>query len=113
MYDAWAVYSDTADTYLLGQQLGSFNCDLASFTAPADLQPAREEALAYAAYRLILHRFSASPGAVVTIAAADSLMQQLGFNTAVTSVDYQNGSPSAMGNARWNFPSGEKKGPPS
>jgi hypothetical protein len=98
MYDAWAVYSDTADTYLLGQQLGSFNCDLASFTTPVDSHPAREEALAYAAYRLILHRFSASPGAVVTIAAADSLMQQLGFNTAVTSVDYQSGSPSAMGN---------------
>ena len=64
MYDAWSVYSDTAETYLLGKQLGAFSCNLGNFTAPGDLFPAREEAIAYAAYRLILHRFAASPGAV-------------------------------------------------
>ncbi|MGB5471251.1 MAG: vanadium-dependent haloperoxidase [Woeseiaceae bacterium] len=98
MYDAWAAYSSTADTYLLGKDLDNFSCNLGTFSAPANIHPAREEAVAYAAYRLVLHRFAASPGAVDTISAADSLMQQLGFSTAQTSLAYQSGSPAALGN---------------
>ena len=98
MYDAWAAYATTSDTYLLGKQLGAFNCGLNVFTAPTDIHPAREEAIAYAAYRLILHRFAASPGAVVTISAADALMQQFGFDTAEASLDYESGLPAALGN---------------
>jgi len=98
MYDAWSVYSDTAETYLLGKQLGAFSCNLGNFTAPGDLFPAREEAIAYAAYRLILHRFAASPGAVETTYQADNLMQLLGFDTSNASVSYQDGTPAAMGN---------------
>ena len=49
MYDAWSVYSDIAESYLLGKQLGAFSCNLDNFTAPDDLFPAREEAIAYAA----------------------------------------------------------------
>ena len=98
MYDAWAAYSGTADTYLLGKTLDTFSCNLSTFSAPANIHPAREEAIAYAAYRLVLHRFAASPGAFNTISAADSLMQQLGFSTAQTSLAYQNGSPAALGN---------------
>ena len=97
-YDAWSAYSNTADTYLLGKQLGGFSCGLNAFPAPADIHPAREEAIAFASYRLILHRFASSPGAVDTIAAADALMQQYGFNTGDTSVDYESGSPAALGN---------------
>lgn len=98
IYDAWAAYSSTSDTYLLGQQVGGFNCAVDTFTAPADVHPAREEAIAYAAYRLIAHRFAASPGAVATIDAADDLMQQLGFNTSQTSLAFEGGSPAALGN---------------
>ena len=98
MYDAWAAFSITADTYLLGKQIDSFSCNLNSFSASADIHLAREEAIAYAAYRLILHRFAASPGAVDTINAANSLMQQFDFNTAQTSLAYESGSPAALGN---------------
>ncbi|MBT8103500.1 MAG: vanadium-dependent haloperoxidase [Gammaproteobacteria bacterium] len=98
MYDAWAAYSSVSDAYLLGNQLGTFSCGLNAFAAPADIHPAREEAIAYAAYRLILHRFASSPGATDTISAADALMQQFGFNTADTSLAYENGSPAALGN---------------
>ena len=97
-YDAWAAYSSASETYLLGKQLGAFSCDLSAFTAPADIHPAREEAIAYAAYRLIVHRFAASLGAVNTINVADALMQQFGFNTADTSLAYEGGSPAALGN---------------
>ena len=98
MYDAWAVYSNVSDTYLLGRQLDAFNCGLNAFATPADIHPAREKAIAYAAYRLIKHRFASSPGAANTINAADDLMRQLGFNTADSSLEYESGSPAALGN---------------
>ena len=56
-YDAWAAYDQDASTYLLGRQLDGFACDLDAFVPPQDIHPAREEAISYAVYRLILHRF--------------------------------------------------------
>ncbi len=98
MYDAWAVYDDTASTYLLGKQVDGFACDLANFRTPRDVHPAREEAISYAVYRLIVHRFVNSPGAAEIMTAADSLMQSLGLDTADTSLDYTKGSAAALGN---------------
>ena len=98
MYDAWAVYDGTADNYLAGQQVGAFSCGLTAFTAPQDIHPAREEAISYAVYRLVLHRFENSPGAQDISDAADAQMLALGFNTAETSTDYAAGSAAAMGN---------------
>ena len=39
-----------------------------------DLQLAREEAISYAAYRIIRHRFATSPGAATTLPEVDALM---------------------------------------
>lgn len=98
MYDAWAAYSGTASTYLLGKQLDGFSCDLNAFTIPADVEPAREEAISHATYRLIAHRFASSPGAVDILAAADARMQELGFNIGDASLAYEGGSAAALGN---------------
>lgn len=98
MYDAWAAYSDTASTYLLGNQVGTFTCGLDTFSLPADTHPAREEAISYAAYRLIEHRFAGSPGVTAITTAADDLMQSLGYNITDTSVAYAGGSAAALGN---------------
>ncbi len=98
MYDAWTVYDDTAGTYLLGKQVGGFACDLGAFAAPADVHPAREEAISFSAYRLILHRFANSPGTVDIMNSANTLMQTLGFDTADASADYAGGSAAALGN---------------
>ena len=98
MYDAWAAYSNSASTYLLGKQLDGFACDPSSFPTPGDITAAREEAISYAVYRLILHRFEDSPGADFIAAAAGDLMSRLGFDTDDTSLAYTSGSPSALGN---------------
>jgi hypothetical protein len=98
MYDAWAAYDATASTFLLGQEMAGFRCDLGAFSAPADVQPAREEALSFAVYRLIMHRFANSPGVNSIVSTADDLMQSLGLDVADTSVDYAGGSPAALGN---------------
>ena len=98
MYDAWAVYDDMAGTYLLGKQVAGFACDLTAFAVPLDVHPAREEAISFAVYRLILHRFANSPGAVEIMNSVNTLMQTLGFDTADVSVDYAGGSAAALGN---------------
>jgi len=98
MYDAWAVYDDTASSYLLGNQIGGYTCDLAAFTAPDDVHPAREEAISHAVYRLISHRFANSPGTVEIMDSINALMLSLGFDTAIASTAYTGGSAAAMGN---------------
>jgi len=97
-YDAWAVYDQTAATYLLGQQVDGFTCNLDAFTPPQDLHPAREEAISYATYRLILHRFANSPGAQDIEDSANALMATLGFDTGISTTNYQSGSPAELGN---------------
>ena len=98
MYDAWAAYDPSYQTYLLGQSHRSFYCPFDGIDTPTDIGSARNEAISYAAYRLIYHRFVNSPGAQETIQLAEDLMGQLGYDTGITSVDYQNGDPAALGN---------------
>ena len=98
MYDAWAVFSDTAAPYLLGRQVGAFRCDLEGFTRPADIRAAREEALSFSAYRLIAHRFAESPGIADTTRSSNLLMEELEFDPEQMSTDYASGSASALGN---------------
>lgn len=98
MYDAWATYDDSASTYLAGKQLGGYECPMAAFPLPADSHPAREEAVSYAAYRIIEHRFLLSPGRTAIMAEADSLMTTLGYDSSDTSTSYETGSAAALGN---------------
>ena len=85
MYDAWAAYDDTAT--------GVFRTERA---AASDTGAARREAVSYAAYRLIAHRFAQSPGAPVTLPSLDNLMDLLGYDPGVTT--RVGPSPAAVGN---------------
>ena len=98
MYDAWAVHSDTAATYLLGRQIERFGCDLDEFARPGDIRAAREEAMSHAAYRLITHRFAESPGVADIRRSSTLLMEDLEFDVDDTSLDYAAGSAAALGN---------------
>ena len=53
MYDAWAAYDTTAQQYVHQEKLTS-----------ANLETARNEAISYAAYNVILHRFVTGPAGV-------------------------------------------------
>ena len=98
MYDAWAVHSDTAATYLLGRQIERFGCDLDEFVRPDDMRAAREEAMSHAAYRLIAHRFAQSPGVADIRRSSALLMEDLELDVDDTSLDYAAGSAAALGN---------------
>jgi hypothetical protein len=86
MYDAWCAYQTEADPYLSAE-----SGDMAG-----DVQAKREEAISYAAYRLLSHRFANSPGADESLPEFDNLLIGLGFDPANTTTE--GNSPAAIGN---------------
>lgn len=98
MYDAWAVYDSIAQPYFLGNTLGGFEVPFECVPAVEDAQAAQEEAISYAAYRLLTHRFANSPGVGITMFRFNQLMADLGYDTSYLSTDYQNGTPADLGN---------------
>jgi len=98
MYDAWAVYDDKAETILLGKTLGNYTTPFNGIVMPADVQAAQEKALSYAMYRLMAHRYQLAPGVITIYNNINATMTQLGFNPAITSIDYSDGDPAKLGN---------------
>ncbi|MCG8613539.1 MAG: vanadium-dependent haloperoxidase [Pseudomonadales bacterium] len=98
MYDAWAVLSADSDAFLLGNARGNFSCPFDGIPAVEDTQAFREEAISFAAFRLILHRFYNSPNTFEIEANARGVLNQLGYDAGETSLDYSTGSAAALGN---------------
>ena len=99
LYDAWAAYGDGPEqTYLLGRTVGGFTAPFAGVPRPDDVEAARRQAMSYAAYRLIKHRFANSPGSMTIFSPVEVLMADLGYDPAFTSTDYADGNPAALGN---------------
>lgn len=98
MYDAWAVYDSKATPFFLGRTVGGYTCPLVEFPQPADKKAAQEEAISYATYRLLRHRFKGSPGASKILDECDSLFLELGYDPANQSLDFKSGDPAALGN---------------
>ena len=69
MWDAWAVYDPVADGVLVTEKIE---------LDPLEIQAAREEAISFAAYRVLKGRFAESPGADQSLPAFDALMDALG-----------------------------------
>ena len=98
MYDAWAVYTPAADNFFLGDTLGEFYCPFLGISTPSNIQDAQEEAMSFAVYRLMKHRFKNSPGAVEINSYIDSLFNFLGYDSTITGVNYTTGPPAELGN---------------
>lgn len=98
MYDAWAVYDNQAETYLLGKEVHGFSNTLNTFVPVENIEESRNKAISYAAYRLLSHRFKNSPNKIVTQGNFDSLLSKLGYDKNNTSVDYSGGDAAALGN---------------
>lgn len=98
MYDAWAAYDTIASTWLLGKLHAGYDCKFARPRLPQNIERAREEAISFAAYRIVRHRFRDSPGAEFVAQLADDTLTRLGYDPAETRVDYERGPPAALGN---------------
>lgn len=98
MYDIWAIYDETATPYLIGKTVDGFTAPFAGIEKPPFLHAALDEAISYASYRLIKHRFKDAPGRDYIYLLANTLLLELGYDTSFVSVDYLHGSPGALGN---------------
>ncbi len=98
MHDAWALYDDTAKTYLIGQVVNGFSSPYNGIQTPTNIQYAQETAITYATYRLLINRYQYSPNWSNTLTMANFVMLGLGYSTAVTSSDYSDGDPAKLGN---------------
>lgn len=87
MYDAWATYDPTAETHIFPEDHA---------TTDPMIDTWREEAMSYAAYKLLKQRFRNSPGFAVNAARYDQMMIDLGYDPMNSST--VGNSPSAIGN---------------
>ena len=99
MYDPWGAYDSIADTYLLGKTVGNYTCPFSGIAMPSDIKAAQEEAMSYAAYRVLIQRFQFSPNGGIAYVRFRDLMFSLGYDPDYNSIDYINtNSPAALGN---------------
>ena len=61
MYDAWAIFNDTATPVLLGNTFQGFSVAYDPLPMPSNPDEATHEVMSYALYRLMQHRFKDSP----------------------------------------------------
>jgi hypothetical protein len=85
MWDAWAAYDPTAVGYLHRESATS-----------GDIPAARREAISYAAYRVLAHRYALSVNAATSLQALEDQMMAFDYDTGVTTTDGT--SPAAVGN---------------
>src|SRR5437762_6470634 len=87
MWDAWAAYDPTAMGYLFKEKLNVDRCDVGA---------ARNEAISYAAYRVLTARFIKAVGAEQSLSAFADLIDTLSYPTSLTTTDGD--TPAAVGN---------------
>jgi hypothetical protein len=85
MWDAWAAYDARVDGYFVDEKLEA-----------EDVHAAREEAISFAAYRILLWRYSRAAGLEETFAELAGTMRALCYD--VTYVETAGDSPAALGN---------------
>ncbi|MHB0754890.1 FG-GAP-like repeat-containing protein [Polaribacter sp. M15] len=98
LFDSWAIYNNTARPYFIGNTVHGFTSNLKEFTPLETEDVSQKKAMSYAVYRLLMHRFKNSPGAEKSLERFSLIMDQLGFDTSFTSVDYETGDAAALGN---------------
>lgn len=98
MYDAWAAYESTADTYFLGRTHNGYTCSFDGIDLIDNKQASQEKAISYAVYRIMLHRFANSPGADDIMLNIDNLMDDLGYDKSINTTDLSSNDPAALGN---------------
>ncbi len=85
MWDAWAIYDEFSDGVFL----------LEKHTV-GNVESARNEAISYAAFRLLNYRFANSANSEVTLQSFEDKMIELGYN--IFNFEITGNSPAAIGN---------------
>lgn len=85
MWDAWAAYEPDATGVFVAEE-----------RTAGDVGAAREEAMSYAAYRVLVARYLPSPRAEVAVTQLDELMDALCYDRSITTTEGD--SAAAVGN---------------
>ncbi|MEM7106624.1 MAG: FG-GAP-like repeat-containing protein [Bacteroidota bacterium] len=96
MWDVWSVFDNTSIAYLPQHQLIEFPME--EDIANEALDDLRKEAISYASYRLLRHRFLRSPSQFEMVVLYNRLMEQLGYDIGNISTDFSTGNAAALGN---------------
>lgn len=92
MYDIWAAYEGTADTYFLGKTNHGFSCGFDELHPILDKTAHQKEAISFAMYRLMLQRFKDSPGVSIIFSDLDEFMEEMGYDIHNISTNYHCGA---------------------
>ena len=98
MYDAWAIFNNTAQPIFLGATFGDYYTEYTPIAIPIDKNEASKEIMSYAVFRLLTHRFANSPNAMETLDSLETFFASLGYDKNNTSLNYSDGSYAALGN---------------
>ena len=85
MWDAWAAYDPTASGYIVTEKAQA-----------ADVPAARDEAISYAAYRVLTSRYIKAVGGDESLSEFDDVMDALCYPIDVTTTE--GNTPAAVGN---------------
>ena len=80
LWDVWAAYDTQAKGYLIREKF-----------SPPDIAAARVEAMSYAAYRILSHRYRDAIGGTVSQDCYDKFMLELGFDPSFTDAESESG----------------------
>ena len=90
MWDAWAAYDPVAVGVFVDEDRTDDGASVDEVAA------AREAAMSYAAYRILVERYLPSPGAEASVTRLDELMGELCYDASVTTTEGDD--PAAFGN---------------
>ncbi|MCA9169468.1 MAG: hypothetical protein KDB23_17470, partial [Planctomycetales bacterium] len=86
MYDAWAAFDPIADGHFVNEK----------YSFGSSKQSAQQEAISYAAYRVLSARYALAADPTASQAIFDNLMSELGYDPSITTT--LGNSPAAVGN---------------
>lgn len=99
MYDAWAVFEENAEPYLLGNTIGEFQSSFKGFEPTTEnLDSLQRVAICYAAFSLLEKRYSIYGSKHRVLDGYYNLLWSQGLTEKERSTDYTTGSASALGN---------------
>lgn len=96
-YDIYAVYFNK-ETYFLGKNSNGYTVNFNGKPSITDTILEMKEAISFASYRLLRHRFQNSPGVSITYSDLDNYMLSHGYDISNTSTSYLNAGAAEFGN---------------
>ena len=98
IYDAWSIVNSEGTPYLMGNLVHGYEAPFDGFSNSLSDVENNNAAISYAAYRIITHRFSQSPGYQSILSKCNTLMSLLNYNIDNHDIDNNGEDPIALGN---------------